>query len=102
MLISMVLLAAATAAGAGTPFTCQLPGRYCFAAAGTFDGAMVGLEMLGPDGSTWIAVKDEAGAIAFTVADACAVLLPAGKYRGTITSPGAATSIYARLDRITD
>jgi len=58
--------------------------------------------MLGPDGSNYIALKDEAGTIALTAADAIAIILPAGTFKGTISSAGASTSVYMKLDRMID
>ena len=91
---NITLLSAASATGAAV--NVQLGGKYCFDAAGTFGGTTVGLEMLGADGVTWIAVEDIAGAIAMTVAGAVIVEIPAGSYRATITG-GAGVSMNARL-----
>ena len=98
-LSNIALLSAGAATGAGK--VTQFSGRYCFAVVGSFDGATVGLQMLGPDDATWIAVKDAVGAIAFTSADASLVFLPAGTYRATIAG-GGAPSITAVLKRIID
>ncbi|BBF92843.1 hypothetical protein [Blastochloris tepida] len=93
------LLSAASATSSGVP--CQRSGRYCFSVAGTFGGATVGLQMLGPDGATWISVEDDSGAIAITSARARLVYLPAGTFRATITG-GDGVSLHARLDRVID
>ena len=92
--INARLLSASSATGASTPIA--FGGDYCFAAAGTFGGTTVGLDMLGPDGATWIAVRDSAGAIALTAAGAVIVSLPAGSYRASITG-GAGVSMSATL-----
>lgn len=99
ILTSSMLLNGASADG--TPINCQLAGRYCFSVAGTFGGATVGLRMLGPDGTTWIAIEDDAGAIAITAAKAIAVLLPAGSFKATVTG-GSGASLYAKLDRMAE
>ena len=91
---SATLLSAASATGPSTNIA--IGGDYCFDVAGTFGGATVGLEMLGPDGSTWIAVRDSAGALAFTSAGAAIVTIPSGNYRATITG-GSGVSLHARL-----
>lgn len=91
------LLAAASATGAATPVA--FGGLFCFSVAGTFGGATVGLQLLGPDGATWLPVEDDAGAIALTTARALAVNLPRGTVRATITG-GSGVSLTARLDRV--
>lgn len=96
---SLTLLSAASVTGAAVP--CQFPGRYCFAVAGTFGGATVGLAMLGPDGATWIDIEGEAGPIAITAARALAVLLPPGSYKATVAG-GTGVSVSASLARVTD
>lgn len=94
---SAILLSAASATGPSTHVA--IGDDYCFDAAGTFGGATVGLEMLGADGATWIAVRDSAGPVAFTAAGAVIVALPAGQYRATITG-GTGVSIHARLRNV--
>lgn len=74
-------------------------GDYVFAVAGTFGAGTVGLEMLGPDGATWIAIRDLDGAVALTAAGATYVSIPAGSYRATITGATGA-SLYATLRSI--
>lgn len=95
----ITLLSSASATGAEQ--VSQRPGRYCFAVAGTFGGATVGLQMLGPDGATWIDIEDDAGAIAIASAKARLIALPAGRYRATITG-GAGVSLSATLARVLD
>jgi len=91
------LLSAASATGAGVSI--NSPASNCiFSVAGTFGGASVGLQMLGPDGVTWITLKDQVGAIEFTSADAIFVSLPIGTYRATVTG-GTGVSLYAQLAR---
>lgn len=94
MQTNVSLLTAAAATGAANSI--NFGGDFCFDVAGTFGGATVGLEMLGPDNTTWIAVRDTAGPVAFTAAGAVIVTLPAGTYRATITG-GTGVSLSARL-----
>lgn len=79
--ISLLSGASATGASVAVGFG----GDYVLAVAGTFGGGTVGLQMLGPDGSSWIAIADASGAIALTAAGATVVSIPAGSYRATIT-----------------
>lgn len=67
-------------------------GVYCFAANGTFGGATVTLEMLGPDGVNYITVTGTA----LTAAGAVNVELPAGRYRAAV-SGGVGASLHATL-----
>jgi hypothetical protein len=92
--VNIPLLAAASATGASSPVA--FGGEYVFDAAGTFGGATIGLEMLGADGTTWIALRDDAGAVALTAASAVLLRLPAGRYRASVTG-GSGVSVSARL-----
>ena len=91
------LLSAASATG--TEKTVIVPGNYTFAVAGTFGGSVVGLQMLGPDGATWISVADELAPLAFATAGAIVVACAAGSYRATITG-GSGVSLYADLRHV--
>ena len=91
------LLAAASATGAAVAV--DVPGDYCFAVNGTFGGATVGLDMMGPDGVNWMAVKDAIGAIGLTAAGALIVTLPIGSYRATIAG-GSGVSVTANLKTV--
>lgn len=93
--ITHSLLAAASATGAGVAV--GTPGDWCFTGFGTFGGASLGLDKLASDGTTWIALKDSAGAIALTAADTVIVSLAAGTYRARITG-GSGVSITASLE----
>lgn len=87
----LALLSNASATGQGVKLT--FPGRYVFAVAGTFGGATVKPQMLGPDGATWLDLGTEAS---FTAAGTCLLHLPAGTYRGSIAG-GTPSGIYATL-----
>lgn len=83
---------AATAPTAGRAFPA---GRYCWVVDGTFSGATISLEMLSPDGSSWIAISGSG----FTAEGAVIVDLPASKYRGAVAG-GPPSNIYAALRRV--
>lgn len=92
--VTIPLLIAASATGASTRV--DFDGDYLFDVAGTFGGATVGLQLLGPGGSTWIDVRDGTGVLAFTSAGAVLVSLPAGTVRAMITG-GTGVALSARL-----
>lgn len=93
--ISLLSAGAATSAAKTVSFS----GNYTFVVAGTFGGATVGLQMLGPDGTTWISVEDDLAPLAFTAAGAIVVACAAGDYRATITG-GSGVSLYADLRHV--
>ena len=77
----------------GTPFVVGQGGNYLYLAQGTFGGATVKLQILGPDATNYIDVPNSA----MTVAGALQVQLPAGStVRGAIVG-GAATGIFTSL-----
>lgn len=67
-------------------------GKYAAAVLATFGGGSVTLQMLGPDGSTYVTCLTAFTAAGYGVAD-----LPPGQYRFTIAT---ATAVYASLTRI--
>jgi len=62
--------------------------------ATALDAASFKLQMLGPDGSTYVSV---ASATDFTAASYTTVNIPAGQYRFTIAT---ATAVYAEVIRV--
>lgn len=78
------------------PAVAVAPGRYCYAVDGTFGGATVALKMLGPDGTNYIGVGDDA---ALTAEGAVLVDLPACSVRAEI-SGGSPANIHASLERV--
>lgn len=50
-------------------------GKYWFAAAGTFNGASVALQKLGPDGQTYLTIGS------FTLSEGIVLDCPPGQYR---------------------
>jgi hypothetical protein len=81
-------IAATTAA-----FTLQ-GGLYAAAVVATFGGGSVKLQVLGPDGSTYLSVSSGTD---FTAAGYATVNLPFGTYRWTIAT---ASAVYAEVNRI--
>lgn len=82
------LLANATATGNAVTWP---GGRGTFIAAGTFNGATVKLQLLGPDSSTWI---DAGTYTTLTAAGAGVFDLPQGQVRAAVTG-GPPSGMYA-------
>jgi|SRR5882672_10372503 len=73
------------------------PGGTCvFSVVGTFGGATVKLQVLGPDGATWI---DAGVGTTLTAAGMGVVYLPPGMVQAVIVG-GAPAGIFAALARI--
>lgn len=70
-------------------------GIGAFSAAGTFSGATVKLQFLGPDGSTAIDVGSDT---TLTAAGAGGFVLPPCRIRAAIT--GSPTGMYAQADKV--
>jgi hypothetical protein len=66
-------------------------GRGTFLASGTFGGASVSLQVLGPDSSTWI---DAGSYTTFTASGVGNFDLPQGKIRAAVTG-GTPSGLYA-------
>lgn len=66
-------------------------GTYCV--VGTFSGATVALEYLGPDGTTWVSVGAEAE---LTAAGMVTVEFASGQVRAAVTG-GSPSGLYATL-----
>jgi hypothetical protein len=89
----VVLLANAAATGQSKRWD---GGRGVFAVAGTFGGATVKLQFLGPDDTTWI----DAGLFTTLTEAAAGVFeLPPGKIRAFVES-GAPSGLYATAARV--
>lgn len=87
-------------------FNLPLGGRYAISVSATFGGGSVALQQLGPDGTTYLDIKDHfnnAGTAveltigSFASAGVFVLDLPAGTYKFTITT---ATAVYASIARI--
>lgn len=90
------LFSAAAAAGNGVKKDVLVGGSYVLAASGTFGGTVLKLQLLGPDGTTWIdipgATLSAAGALAVD-------LSAASEVRGVLTG-GTPSAFYATLEAI--
>ncbi len=86
-----MLLTNATATGNAIPLPA---GDYCYAVDGTFNGATAALQMLSPDGSSWLTIADTG----LTAEGAVIVSLPDGRFRCLITG-GPPSAMYASLKR---
>jgi len=89
---SVILLANASATGNGVTWP---GGDGEFVVAGTFGGATVALEVLGPDGTTWINAGSDG---TLTAAGVCAFSLAQGQIRASVTG-GTPSGIYATAAR---
>jgi hypothetical protein len=67
-------------------------GSYGLSVVATFGGGNVQLQLLGPDGSTWLSVGSAVTANGFA-----SLTLPPGTYRIAITT---ATAVYAALTSV--
>lgn len=67
-------------------------GRYGLGVVATFGGGNVTIQILGPDGTTWLTAATAVSAAGFSTMD-----LPPGQYRFAITT---ATAVYISLTRI--
>lgn len=81
----------ANASATGNPKSVQA-GTYVFACSGTFNSGSAKLQILGPDGSTYIDVGNEAIMLA---ASSCIVDLPDCTVRAALT--GAPSAMFANL-----
>ena len=83
------------ASATGSPVAVQ-GGYYSFAAVGTWGGSTLSLQLLGPDGTTYI---DLGGSADLTANGAAYVSLPSGTVKAVLTG-GAPSGIYATLSKI--
>lgn len=89
----ITLLSNASATGSAASWA---GGEGAFVVVGTLSGATVTLQTLGPDGSTWVAVGDDA---ALDAAGACGFSLPPCQIRAAV-SGGSPSGLYARAASI--
>ncbi len=82
------LLSNASSTGAGRTWN---GGQGAFLVAGSLGGATVKLQILGPDGATWLDVGADA---ALDAAGAAGFALPPGQIRAAV-SGGSPTGLYA-------
>lgn len=92
--------------GAGTAFAVNFGGNFQVSVVATFGGGTVELQVLGPDGSTWLSLFDafnnagtEADLIVgkFSAAGSKNLFLAPGQYRFNLTT---ATALSANLSRV--
>lgn len=86
-------------AATGAQVTLGLGGVYQFTAAGTFGGATVTLQILGPDNVTWFAAGTDA---VLTSAGGCIVELGNDSVVRAAVSGGAPSGLFARLRAVTN
>jgi hypothetical protein len=94
----MLLLSNASATGS----TATWPGgRGFFTLAGTVGGATIKIQLLGPDGTTFLdAVKLDGTTAASMTAVGCLELeMPPAQIKATVTG-GSPSGLYARLERM--
>lgn len=89
---TLVLLSNASASGSAVGVQ---PGRYVFAADGTFNSGTVKLQIQSPDGSSYI---DIGGDATLSAEGACLVDLPGGLVKAAIT--GSPSALYATLSPV--
>lgn len=90
---SVVLLSNASATGAAQDWA---GGRGLFSVVGTFSGATIKLQFLGPDLTTYI---DAGTDTTLTAAGGGIFDLPPGRIRCSIT--GSPSAVYAKAERVT-
>lgn len=91
-----VLSLLSNAAATGATVVVTAGGSYSFAVLGTFSGATVALQIMGPDGATWITIPNSGQ----TAAGVVTVDIPTGaSVRASVTG-GPPTGIYASLSMI--
>lgn len=83
----------------GSQVAIGLGGVYQFTAAGTFGGATVALQYLGPDGVTWINAGVEA---TLTAAGGCIVELGNDTIARVAVSGGSPSGLFSRLRAVTN
>lgn len=97
MAIKQVLTLLSNAAATSAAFIVGIGGFYSFAIQGTWAGATAKLQMLGPDGATYMDIDST---LSFTANGVQGVDLPTGAtVRVTITG-GPPSAVYASLSLI--
>lgn len=89
------LLHNATATTADANIVGIAAGVYCFAIDGTFDGATCTLQMLSPDGTSWLSITGAA----FTAEGTVIVELPGARMR-VLVAGGPPSAMYATLKKV--
>lgn len=94
MKLVLPLIVNAAVTGPAVPITRS--GTYSFACLGTFTGATVALNILGPDGATYIPIPNAS----FTAAGVMSVDLPAGSTVKAVVTGGTPAGLYSNLSLI--
>lgn len=81
-------------AATGAQVLIGVGGVYQFTAAGTFGGATLTLQILGPDGTTWFAAGTDA---TLTAAGGCIVELGNDSIVRAAVTGGSPSALFARL-----
>lgn len=91
------LLSDQTGAGSGSPTGVAFGGRYLAVAQGTFSGATVTIEMLGPDGANYVTIPG----FSLTAAGSAVVYLPSdATVKGVVTGGTSPAGIYVAIYRM--
>jgi hypothetical protein len=93
MAIKVNLTLLSNAAVSGNPTLVPTGGRYVYAVTGTFGGTSSKLQMLGPDGTTYVDVPTTT----LTAAGMPTIELPAGCTVKTVLTGGTPSAMYATL-----
>jgi hypothetical protein len=86
----------ANVAASGAAMNVSFGGRYLMVATGTFSGATVKVQMLGPDGATYVDVPTAS----LTAAGSVLIYLPWGCTVKGVISSGPPSGIYLSLYRM--
>src|SRR5262245_52846116 len=90
---NLTLLSNSSTLGNGAPIVISIGGSYLYQVAGTFTGTTVKMQILGPDGVTYI---DYTG-VSHTAAGMIKIDLPAGATVRPVMTSGTPTGMYATL-----
>jgi hypothetical protein len=90
---NITLLSNASALGNGAAQTISIGGSYLYQIAGTFGGTTAKLQILGPDGTTYI----DYPSVSHTAAGQIKIDLPAGATVRPVMTAGTPSAMYATL-----
>lgn len=77
----------------GSPMSVGGSGEFIFSVDGTFGGATVTLQLLSPDGTSWLSITDAA----LTAEGAVIVALGGGSRVRALVAGGTPSALYANL-----
>lgn len=90
----MAIQLLSNASATGNSFQVNNSRDYVFSVDGTFGGATVTLQLLSPDGSSWLSITNAA----FTAEGAVAVFLGADSTVRVLVASGIPSALYAALN----